>query len=390
MHKRDDSPFARRLKDFKGSGKGCKFCSTGACCKRLANTLPAILSTRQKFKDMTSLEQNRDLLWIFSDSMEQASPGKYSHGDDARPSATGPKHEEVEEVTSLSSGPNECGEETSHSDDARPSAMGPKHQVVEEVTDQSSDSKNSTIPKHQEELTTSSSEFLSLEEQVVPQKRRKLHPKGYVQRRRVHQFAHTISGVSLGASGNFKICRKAAEFCLGVGSARVQRILHGLLDGRTKGNRLPNNHPSLTTGPMSTCLRFLWHKYQFDAEGLPDKFKVDHMDRGHTLTISAMGHGSALERSDEACTEKIQEDDERAIAACALQMVSAREPWNAVVMGPNTSWGPTRYLGVMKPIHLCLELEAWSKAQEVTTPSFSTFLRALDQCKCIRLRKVAG
>lgn len=382
MHKRKRaaSPFARRLKDYKVIAKGCKFCATGACCARLADTLPAILRARKKFKEMSSLQQDRDLLWVFA---EATCPEADGHSDDARPSAVG----EVEEETSQSSGPKEGGEETSHSDDARPSAMGPKHQVVEEVTSASSVGENAMNPEDQEEITTSSSEFVNLREQVRPRPKPKLEPRGYVKRRRVDpKKGATIPGVSLGASGNFKICRKAAEFCLGVSSRRVQRVVQGLPDGRTKGNRLPNDHPSLSTGPMSTCLRFLWRKYQFDAEGLPDRFKFEHLGGGHTLTIGANEHHNVLER----CTDEIKEDEERAIAACALQMVSAHEPCNAVVVGPNTSWGPTRYLGVMKPIHLFLELDAWCKFQEVTTPSFHTLLRALDRCKCIRFRKVVG
>ena len=64
------------------------------------------------------------------------------------------------------------------------------------------------------------------------------------------------------------ICRKSAQFLIGVGPGRVQRVLDGRADGRTKGVRLPNSGASLTSMPMSVCLRFLWRKYHFDADGV--------------------------------------------------------------------------------------------------------------------------
>ena len=39
------------------------------------------------------------------------------------------------------------------------------------------------------------------------------------------------------------VCTKAAHAFLGVGKARVRRVLAGEADGRRRGNRLPNSHP---------------------------------------------------------------------------------------------------------------------------------------------------
>ena len=83
---------------------------------------------------------------------------------------------------------------------------------------------------------------------------------------------------------SLSICRKAAEFLIGVGPIRVQRVLSGRADGRTKGMRLPNSGVPLTISPMAVCLRFLWRKYHFDAEGLPDRFSLQWHD-AETLTI---------------------------------------------------------------------------------------------------------
>ncbi len=59
-------------------------------------------------------------------------------------------------------------------------------------------------------------------------------------------------------------------------------------------------------------------------------------------------------------------------------------------MGPGLPGSPTRYIGVMKPIHLYMELEAWCLSQGLEKPSFQTLLRALKNSGCIRFRKVAG
>ena len=175
--KRDDETFTGKLKDYQGFGKGCKFCTTGACCKLLGKTLPAILSTRQTFKEMSSLQQDRDL-HCFSGfaKLEQASQ------------SSDPK--ECMEETSQSSDPKECMEETSQSDDARPPSAK-KRKVEEEMTDRSSDNENAMNPKHQEEVmsTTSSSDFLDLEQEVAPHShsKPKPHPRSYVKRRRLDE-----------------------------------------------------------------------------------------------------------------------------------------------------------------------------------------------------------
>ena len=88
--------------------------------------------------------------------------------------------------------------------------------------------------------------------------------------------------------------------------------------------------------------------------------------------------------------DEVQEAEERAIAGLALYIASAHEPNSMVGLGPGTPGAPARYIGVMKPIHLYLELEAWCAVQDIPKPSFQTLLRALDQCGCIRFRKTAG
>ena len=116
------------------------------------------------------------------------------------------------------------------------------------------------------------------------------------------------------------VFRKIAEFCIGISPKRVQRVLYGIPDGRCRGNRVPNNHESLTSTPMAKCLQFLLRKYHFDAEGLPDRFSVEGRD-ATTLTIGtagsrnriAMSARSALCHGDEAnrSAHDIREEEER-------------------------------------------------------------------------------
>ena len=95
------------------------------------------------------------------------------------------------------------------------------------------------------------------------------------------------------------------------------------------------------------------------------------------------GHG-------DLSAEDLREEEERAIAGMVLYIASTSEPNIIVTMGPGLPGAPTLYIGVMRPIHLYLKLETWCLGQGVGKPSFQTLLRAVDQCGCIRFRKVAG
>ena len=49
---------------------------------------------------------------------------------------------------------------------------------------------------------------------------------------------------------------------------------------------------------------------------------------------------------------------ERAVAGTALYIASTLEPNAMLRFGAGHSWGPTRYIGVMNPIHLHMDVEA--------------------------------
>ena len=84
--------------------------------------------------------------------------------------------------------------------------------------------------------------------QPCPKKRK------YTQRLRTGANVVTVPVQGIFTSKPLHICRKAAEYFIGVGSGRINRVLHGLADGRAQEMRLPRNEP---TSAMSICLSFL-------------------------------------------------------------------------------------------------------------------------------------
>ena len=90
---------------------------------------------------------------------------------------------------------------------------------------------------------------------------------------------------------------------------------------------------------MAVCLRFLWRKYHFDAEGLPDRFSI-HWHDARSLTIgpnkTLVPARSASSALDIDGGEVQEEEEARAIAGLALYMSSAHEPTFMVRLGPGT------------------------------------------------------
>ena len=74
----------------------------------------------------------------------------------------------------------------------------------------------------------------------------------------------------------------------------------------------------------------------------------------------------------------------------ALHMSASHEPSNTALLGLGSHWGPPRYIGVMRPRHVHLELQAWCRSMDLPCTSFNTLLRCLKQCPNLKFRKVAG
>ena len=165
----------------------------------------------------------------------------------------------------------------------------------------------------------------------------------------------------------------------------AQEVTRQLEDRRHKGNHAKHQRPQLTV-----CLRFLWSKYQFDAEGMPDKWHFDTAANALALSDRKIMLPSRLTE------ESVEEEECRAIAQAALYAVLADAPSSIATVGPNVHPGPRRYLGVMKPVHLYLMFLAWYKSRSLgvstnKAPSFSVFLRALESAKpWLKFRKSAG
>ena len=163
-------------------------------------------------------------------------------------------------------------------------------------------------------------------------------------------------------------------------------MTHQLLDGRT--SKAGVKHSS---AQLDVCLRFLWMKYQFDAEGMPDKWHFDAKAR----TISTSGHAVAIpSRLDD---DNASEEEARAIAQASMHAILADSSTAIATFGPNVHPGPRRYIGVMKPIELYMVFRNWFSCRDLEIisgskePSFCTFLRALQIAKpWLKFRKKAG
>ena len=205
---------------------------------------------------------------------------------------------------------------------------------------------------------------------------------------------------------NVKVCRKLAHMLLQVSAQRVQRIMDGLPRGHG-GSALKCLHPQ-----MDVAMRFLWLKYQFDAEGLPDRWHFDCRS-GKELTVGTRNRTTL----DNAVTFKLPgrvvatngnssdeealpsgldyhdtlEEETRAIASVSLHAVLSDQAGPAVLVGPGVLKAPRRYIGVMRPVHLHLFCQMWCKHENISPPGFTTFLRALEKASpWLRFRKVAG
>jgi hypothetical protein len=164
-------------------------------------------------------------------------------------------------------------------------------------------------------------------------------------------------------------------------------VTRELVDGRT--SRAGTKHSSKQ---LDMCLRFLWMKYQFDAEGMPDKWHFDA--KAHTIATPARSVALPSRLDDDNAVE----EEARAIAQASMHAILAESSTSIATFGPNVHPGPRRYIGVMKPVELFMVFRKWfsSHGLEVISgkskePSFTTFLRALQiATPWLKFRKKAG
>ena len=53
----------------------------------------------------------------------------------------------------------------------------------------------------------------------------------------------------------------------------VLQVLDGRADRRSEAAKIRKLNPNLKPA-IQICKIFLWHRYQYDAEGLPDHFNI--------------------------------------------------------------------------------------------------------------------
>ena len=200
----------------------------------------------------------------------------------------------------------------------------------------------------------------------------------------------------------------------------VQRIVDERPDRRSRGLRVANNLP-MSQPQLQQCLAFLWEKYQFDGEGLPNRFDFAAKDQmkaclsiggrpvEEPMPLPGLNPCSDDESDESGLAEHENADvQERAISSVALMATMSEQAASVVVQGPNVCPGPVRYIGVLRPVHLYHIFCAWLNKMEAggrapghgggapgsgaaKVPSFSTFLRALQSARgWLRFRKSSG
>ena len=320
------------------SSSGCRFC--GHCCFTLfQGKEDVILKYRREFNQLTRAAQDSELVWIFSTGR--------SWTDDP---AHKPVQQQLAQTTCMAeeTSNEEKEEHTSPSEDghaaqpAKSSTFSPARLQVEATSSSCSGSGARCASGGHVECTSSSSDApalvnLSSDDDGPPAGKPKT-PRAYHRRRRTTAKTPgpTVPAHPFLPGECQSICQRSAIFFVGTSPVKVQRVLHGCLDCRLRGNRVPHGHVTFQSQQMDTTLRFLWRKYHFDAEGLPDRFSVAVRD-ANSMTIGGCGlpnptvvpARSALLNQGAAETDgdsipdvldpaEMREEEERAIAGMSL------------------------------------------------------------------------
>ncbi|CAE7423854.1 unnamed protein product, partial [Symbiodinium sp. CCMP2592] len=86
-----------------------------------------------------------------------------------------------------------------------------------------------------------------------------------------------------------------------------------------------------------------------------------------------------------------EDAEARAVASCSLQCCCLLEAPEKVLTGPGVGAGARRYLGVARPSMMFLWLQQWARENSHPVPSFTTFCRAVRECRgWLKFRKNAG
>lgn len=174
------------------------------------------------------------------------------------------------------------------------------------------------------------------------------------------------------------------------------KVLHGQPDRRRKEFRVEHQAESKQ---LDTCNRFLQLRYHADAEFLPDRFEFEQL-RGRPALVCCppvrrqtpdTTYESESEDEDARANADLDEEDLRSLNSLAVKAVVACNPFDNAMTGPQMADAPRRYLGVIKPAVMYELCRAWCHQNQLLTPSWTTFRRALRAAsKWLSFRKAAG
>ena len=400
--------------------RGCKWCSQAAatCCMDFEKNQSRLRIWRHEMRNVSSSRHEAEILLIFGASSRRA-PEPIEAGSSAKPNAQDHDDAELSDATQLTSLSCESDGQAEGTlslqtdgtqQDLRPSLRRKFKQIGSE-----SDAETRAMSlkrKFQETGSESDCETqaTSLSSQTSVQtspsppshlpRRQKPHgpprpqsstyrPRGQGQALRGFRAIDLTNLVFPPSTP--KVCRRSALHFLGLSEQRVRRVCNGTPDGRTRGHRLPNSHPTFAP-QLTTCHNFLNHCWHFLAEGLPDKFSIAKGDGcPRALTLGTSNVRICEHLVPESDSGDSGEEDERSICGLALHIQSGEGAGAVALRGPAYGGAPCRYLGVVRPVTLFHLMGEWCSSRNLTCPSFSSLLRAILEAKpYLKLRKSAG
>ncbi len=340
--------------------RGCAHCKSGECFRAFETREDELLQWQRQFKALSKNEQDTHLLWMFT-----------SHPLDEVDLPERLPTTPVTESESDKAGKSQVA--TSPATHSAPdSEPGPKRRHV--VTSSESGDPGHHVPtscSSSSSVRSSGSGKAAQSSGHNPTRPHRQYNAG--KRRRATR--------SIGILGQH-VCRKAGKALLAVGTDRLHRIRDHRPDGR-------RDRPS-EPGKMSASVwKFLWSLYHQVGEAMPDKFDFSRLDCKSKI----------LAASPDTTTTQVSvrvsdlDAEERAIAAQAIYIESARAPQEAASIGPGMLRGPLRFLPPGKRLHYYFEYAWWSKHSGEAVASFNTFLRAFKHCetqKILRIRNVGN
>ena len=381
-------------------GRGCRWCTNAACCRAFQDHLPELREWREEMRSLRKERHNAEVLLIFAPRL----PSALNAPRPPPPAARESNRSATSEVSCCTS-QESCGSDACREDlipDRKtkfkvPPAERPESDSAASCVTSPSGSASSfsTSPSGSASSCSTKSSCSTSPSKPAPRtsKRLKVNKKAKVKKPATRSYRRQINrkhpSIDLGTiifpPGTLKVCRKSALHFLGTSETRVRRVCDGLPDGRTRGHRLPNDHPSFSKQWL-VCLVFLHNLWHYFGEGLPDRFSFETGDgcasrltlgTGTKPSTSRDHRGSEFESDTDSEASDADEEDERALSALSLHIHSVEQADTHGLRGPGLGRAPCRYIGVMRPVQLYATLSGWCQARGQRTNSLGLHTTAL-------------